>query len=263
MATLLHTLGTPQHVNPASWLPVIFWTVFGTGLAIGISFLYIALFHTGVSEETQQTMRIAAIAMPLIVAPPVLAYLTLRNRELAIARHQLEILAATDGLTECFNRRAFTEKVDRFLSNCGDPVNGCHGALLVVDADNFKRVNDNFGHDAGDEALRLISGAIRSVLRDGDIAGRMGGEEFGIFLPGSDLEGAASVSERIRSAIAAINFRPDELPCHLSVSVGCTVFADKVAFRSLYRSADQLLYSAKEHGRNRVEVSAHIQGKAA
>ncbi len=105
-------------------------------------------------------------------------------RQLANAHKQLTVIASTDGLTSCFNRAAFTTLVDAYLERVNQQERRCDGALLVMDVDHFKNVNDNFGHDAGDEALKLTAQSIRSTLREVDLVGRMGGEEFSVFLPG-------------------------------------------------------------------------------
>ncbi len=130
------------------------------------------------------------------------------------------------------------------------------GALLVIDADHFKAINDRFGHGQGDEALRIISRAIRNSVRGGDLVGRLGGEEFGVFLPGANEMNAADVAERIRRAIADAAFLPNGARCPLSVSVGGAVYEVRIDFSDLFRVADQRLYEAKEAGRNRVQLSS-------
>jgi diguanylate cyclase (GGDEF)-like protein len=124
----------------------------------------------------------------------------------------------------------------------------------MIDADNFKAINDLFGHDAGDEALTIIARSIRAVLRAGDLVGRMGGEEFGVFLPGADQQSAHAVAERIRRSVNLAVFAPDGRQRSLSVSVGGVVFTGQAAFSDLFRIADQRLYGAKQTGRNRVTI---------
>ncbi|KRA41780.1 hypothetical protein ASD80_11595 [Devosia sp. Root635] len=161
-------------------------------------------------------------------------------------------MASTDWLTACLNRGAFTGAVSRYLDRRAPTDNG--GALLIVDADDFKSVNDRFGHDAGDEALRLIAGAIRQAVRGTDLVGRLGGEEFGIFLAESDVVAADHVAERIRRSVSAIAFAPGDERCALSVSIGGATYATRAQFGELYRLADQHLYEAKNTGRDRVAM---------
>jgi diguanylate cyclase (GGDEF)-like protein len=126
--------------------------------------------------------------------------------------------------------------------------------LLFVDADDFKSVIDRFGHEAGDDALQLIASAIRQAVRSTDLVGRLGGEEFGVFLTDSDTATADHVAERIRRSVSAIAFAPGGTPCPLSVSIGGATFVTHAPFGDLYRLADQHLYEAKKTGRDRVAM---------
>lgn len=127
--------------------------------------------------------------------------------------------------------------------------------MLIIDADNFKSVNDHFGHDRGDEALIAIAKAIKDMLREPDLVGRLGGEEFGVFLPGASREQAELVAERIRQNVTAARFTPNGHTHPLSVSVGGAVFEKELPFAELFRLADQQLYAAKQSGRNRVAIA--------
>ncbi|HHZ07340.1 MAG TPA: GGDEF domain-containing protein [Rhizobiales bacterium] len=195
---------------------------------------------------------VSATILPIVLAGPLFFYLTLKLRELAIANHRLSRAASTDSLTECLNRGAFTAAVEAHLRGRG--TSHPRGALLVIDADQFKQINDRFGHDAGDEALLEIAAAIREATRAGDLVGRLGGEEFGVFLPDASDADAAEVAERIRRTIHGRRFAPDGVHWRLSASVGGAVFDQPIEFSELFRIADQRLYRAKMTGRNRVEM---------
>lgn len=164
------------------------------------------------------------------------------------------VVASTDGLTSCFNRVAFTTLVDAYLERVDQQERCRDGALLVMDVDHFKNVNDNFGHDAGDEALKLIAQSIKSTLREVDLVGRMGGEEFSVFLPGIAPDRVFLVAERIRETVKAANFCPEGTPCDLSISIGGATYVHTASFSELYKLADKKLYDAKRNGRNRVEL---------
>jgi diguanylate cyclase len=129
------------------------------------------------------------------------------------------------------------------------------GALLIIDVDHFKNVNDSFGHDCGDEALKIIAQAIKGVVREIDLVGRIGGEEFSVFLPGTDPNRTQLVAERIRAAVSTVEFYPTGNRCDLSVSVGGAIYDREATFSELFRQADQRLYAAKQNGRNRVEIN--------
>jgi diguanylate cyclase (GGDEF)-like protein len=240
--------------SPRGWGRVILWVGAGTVLAIAAT-LAMDTYNFGTFTHAQLIRAIITdIVLPLVIAPPLLFFFAYKLRELAIAHHKLAIAASTDSLTEVLNRGAFTTLVDAYLNDVRLQQQG--GALLVVDVDNFKRINDSFGHDRGDEALRLIAVTIRGALRSVDMVGRLGGEEFGIFLPGSTPGRAELAAERIRTAISAAKFVADGVSNDLSVSVGGATFERRVPFTELYRAADQRLYAAKQSGRNRVFVTS-------
>lgn len=235
---------------------VVLWTIAGTLGCIVVA-LYVDSFNfMTLDPEARFRAILVDILVPTGLAVPMLLFLTLKLRELAIAHHELAKLASTDSLTSVLNRGAFTTLVEGYLAQVRKEE--LKGALLLVDADNFKSINDQFGHDRGDEALKLIAGTIKGTLRGTDLVGRIGGEEFGVFLPGSSPDQAEGVAERIRSTIADSPFAPDGAGRVLSVSVGGAVFEKHLPFNDLFRLADQQLYSAKRNGRNRVSVAPVI-----
>lgn len=232
------------------------WTLSGTLGCLAISLFYNWLSFRHLGEEALRQSLISATVLPIILAGPLFSYLTLKMRELAIANHRLHRVASTDALTACLNRGAFSAVVGQWLdAKPAETARTC--ALLVVDADHFKDINDRHGHDQGDEALKIIAAAIRSAVRDDDLVGRLGGEEFGVFLPGASELSARAVAERIRISVSRSDFRPRERRCSISVSVGCATLDRPTGFSELFRIADERLYMAKRAGRNRV-VAAHI-----
>ena len=173
------------------------------------------------------------------------------------AEQQLLRQAHTDPLTEAANRRAFFETAEREFHRSrrhGSPL-----SLALLDVDLFKNVNDRFGHEAGDAALRLVARAVGKGLRREDLLGRVGGEEFAVLLPETGLEEALAVAERIRATVGDVQV-PPEYPClfgeeerGLSVSLGvASLRPEDPGVDSLYRRADRGLYRAKRQGRNRV-----------
>lgn len=158
--------------------------------------------------------------------------------------------SALDPLTGLLNRTSLDGRFSELAEQArlsGDPV-----AVLAVDLDHFKRINDGYGHARGDEVLRQVAAAIRAQLRSFELAYRMGGEEFLVVLPGLDLRQGAEVAERLRRALAALE------PGGLAVTVSIGVSAgsgDGVCFKPLYQAADAALYAAKGAGRNRVQVA--------
>lgn len=187
--------------------------------------------------------------IPILLAGPGSYFQLKRLEQVKAAYRELERVASTDWLTGCLNRRAFTERTS-LATRIGRP-----GALLVIDADGFKSINDRFGHDRGDEALRAIVDVIRDNVRDGDLVGRIGGEEFGIYLPDASGRHATAMAEAIREGVEDISFASCDAPEGLSVSIGIATTTASIAFDDLFRSADQQLYAAKANGRNRVAIA--------
>ena len=226
----------------------LFWltaglTVAATLISIGLTWLLMNTLSTGIDSAGLAT----AIAVPMLIGGPMTFIHLLRLTQLRQANHKLQILASTDWLTSCLNRRAFTTQVTSHLHQSG--------AFLVIDADRFKDINDHFGHDRGDQVLQLIAKAIRSNVRENDIVGRIGGEEFGVFLRDASLETARVVAERIRSAVHAIHHAAEGERVPLSVSVGGAFYDGGISFSQLFRIADQRLYGVKQTGRNRVDIA--------
>lgn len=234
-----------------SWSSVGRWTLFGTAACVVISVIFNALMFGDLGSAALQRSIVSAVVLPVMLGVPLFFYMSIRVRGLAITNRRLGLVARTDSLTACLNRGAFTSKVSTLLAH--RPY-GASGALLMIDADNFKSINDLFGHDAGDEALTIIARSIRTILRAGDLVGRMGGEEFGVYLPNVDQRGAETVAERIRRSVNLAVFAPDGQQRSLSVSIGGVAFDGPAGFSELFRIADQRLYGAKQTGRNRVTV---------
>ncbi|MBZ9936619.1 GGDEF domain-containing protein [Mesorhizobium sp. BR1-1-16] len=236
------------------WSRVIIVTIVGTFICIAAA-LFVDSFNFSGFDETQLARAIAVdILLPIGLAVPMLFLLMSKLRELAIANNKLANIAATDSLTSVLTRSAFTVLVDAYLDKFSSDADRMRGAFLVVDADDFKRINDLYGHSSGDSALRLIASTIRQTLRPEDLVGRVGGDEFTVFLPGSSPSQAAAMAEQMRQTIysADAHFLHDHR--RLSISIGGTTFAGSTSFNALFNAADERLYEAKARGRNRIEI---------
>lgn len=175
-----------------------------------------------------------------------------------MAKAELTRMANTDALTGIGNRRIFFERLEDELKRVRRSGHGV--AILLVDIDHFKKVNDTYGHDVGDKVIREVARIIKDSLRETDFAARLGGEEFGGFLPDTTSEGAFWVAERIRSAVARYDFSAGGVPFHVTVSIGIGDTAGKEALdcTHLYKLADTRLYIAKNTGRNQVSIDEII-----
>lgn len=249
-------------LSPEGWGRVVVYTVAGTLICVAGA-LYLDSFNFAFYDESQRARAIAtSIILPIVLAVPLLLFFSSKLRDLAIAHRRLTIYASTDPLTQILNRAAFSTLVDAYLNEVRANDDKVKGALLIIDADNFKSVNDRFGHDWGDEALVSIAHSIKAMLQASDLVGRLGGEEFGVFLPGATAEQAAQTAEHIRENVSRAEFTPAGAPHQLSVSVGGAAFERRLAFSELFRLADQQLYAAKRDGRNRVAVAPVRPGPA-
>jgi len=168
--------------------------------------------------------------------------------------NELRHLAEVDPLTSVFNRRAFLTLLDKAVSSAQrtqTPV-----PVLVLDLDHFKTINDTWGHRAGDDVLRhFVALAIR-CLRKEDVMGRLGGEEFAIFLPNAGAEGAHAVAERLRVLVESQPAAAGPQSIALTVSIGIALCGQGDSAGAVLQRADEAMYLAKQRGRNRVEMAA-------
>ncbi len=182
--------------------------------------------------------------------------------ELRDANVQLTMLASIDGLTGVPNRRALDE---RFIQEWNRAQRTQESlALLMIDIDQFKQFNDIYGHPAGDRTLVAVSSALAQQMRRAeDMVARFGGEEFAVLLPHTDLEAAAYLAERLRTAVAELAIAHQASRWgHVTISIGCAVSTPSAGHTTqdrlhLLASADHALYQAKEDGRNRVQANLH------
>ncbi len=167
-------------------------------------------------------------------------------REKSILASRLEVLASTDFLTGLLSRRVFADRAEIEFADW--KRRGSSMSMLILDVDDFKRRNDAYGHQAGDLALKQIGNILNRCVRLGDIAARMGGEEFGVLLPHTDIKGAMDVAERFRRMLS----EQDHGPCPLTVSIGVSS-ADhsSQSWELVLSQADAALYEAKRTGKNK------------
>jgi len=166
-------------------------------------------------------------------------------------KEDLEQNALTDPLTGCINKKQIEYLAEEFLKNFlryNSPF-----SILMLDIDFFKKVNDTYGHLAGDLILKEVSQIIKYLVRDSDVCGRFGGEEFLILTPNTKLTGALKLAKRIKKEIESKNFEFEGKNIKVTVSIGITSASKTDSVYSLIERADIALYDAKEKGRNRVE----------
>lgn len=171
-------------------------------------------------------------------------------------REMLERLSATDPLTELLNRRAFAERLEKRVAQAA--AQGQTGALLYIDLDNFKQINDQDGHAAGDAALRAVAALLRRSGRAADLAARIGGDEFALWMDQADLRGARQRAERLLEGVAGLSDGADGSKARLGMSIGLALFdpARRESADALVRRADAAMYASKRAGRSCITEAA-------
>lgn len=199
------------------------------------------------------------IFAPMFYALTLVFLLTALTKERAELHHRQA--ATIDPLTGIPNRRGFYERAERVVAR--SQLERIPLTLLLFDLDNFKNINDRFGHRTGDNVLLLFSHCAKETLRPLDLIGRMGGDEFVALLPDVTPDSALGVAERVRDAFASAAQEVDGYPVAGTVSIGIAVTTQTgFDFDALYAAADAALYRAKHRGRNRIEAGRTMQDSA-
>ncbi len=216
------------------------------GLRIGT----LCVLDTRVSElpaaQRDKLVRLAAHVVKVMES-------RLRDIEFRAAVEDLNRLATRDELTGLLNRRALTQVLEQETSRCTRFQSGL--AVLMIDIDHFKKVNDGYGHDIGDMVLAGVAQIVQSGIRSIDFASRFGGEELCVVLPNTDLGGAQKLAESLRQAVEVAVFLNSSAPVSVTVSIGvASLDLAHADCQGMMKMADAALYLAKTNGRNRVVV---------
>ena len=204
--------------------------------------------------ENRATVALAAGVCALLLAPAIGALLARLVTELERANSQIGVLATHDELTGVANRRHFMLTAEREMARCRRY--DTDGAVLLIDADHFRRVNDTHGHLAGDALLREMARAAGRSLRQPDMLARFGGEELAIFLPHTDPLGALDVAERVREQVGSLRLVWQGRKVGTTVSIGVAALGSgHGTLDALLRDADAALREAKQAGRNCVRAA--------
>ena len=218
-----------------------------TFFALGVVLPWSALLFRGDSlADYSELGRVQLVCGVVLVLLSVLAWYREGFAEERGQRLSLEHLAHTDPLTGVPNRRALYREIDSLLAGARLGAGGC---LILLDVDHFKRINDTFGHNVGDDVLVRLAALIRADLRDGDAVGRWGGEEFLITLPGLSLAQGEQVAERLRGHLERQMLNQGQ---GVTASFGVTCCRSDDDLQNCTARADRALYAAKTAGRNRV-----------
>ena len=195
------------------------------------------------SDPTLFSSSLKFVALvPLLMTPPIAIVLLHVIRLLTETIDRIDDHVKFDHLTGLFNRSHF---LDRVRAKRED------GVVLIIDADHFKAINDTYGHDAGDEALKTLANEIGRTVGQSGLVGRLGGEEFGAFLPGFDALGAAVMAQRLCKNIRETKFAAAGNVINLTISIGGALHPENTPIGHSLKLADERLYAAKRDGRDR------------
>jgi len=218
--------------------------------------LFTEITNLNTSLETKVASKTKKLLNALREQEQLNDQLLIKTGKLNKANEKLTLLATVDSLTNAFNRRHFLELANIEIARSRryrNPV-----SVLMLDIDFFKKVNDQYGHGAGDEALREVSAACKNALREQDIFGRLGGEEFAIILPETNKSGGLEIAERIRKTIEGLTIKTSTVNFNVTMSIGLAQFSPhskpKQTAIDLLQIADLALYQSKENGRNQVKA---------
>ncbi|MCV2364357.1 GGDEF domain-containing protein [Paucibacter sp. DJ1R-11] len=231
--------------RPAHWLFCAFITL----VCVALSQLVVSLLGRGDRPTAALVAALCGLSLAAVFSACVLALLAHLDRALRFTARY----ATRDSLTGLCNRRQFLSLVEREWSLARRYQTPC--ALVLIDIDHFKRINEAFGHACGDMLLRQVAEVSGETLRQADVLCRYGGEEFMLFLPHTDPLGALDVAERIRERVLAMDFAWNAHPVPVSVSIGVAVLkSGHVGLDDLLNEADEALHLAKAEGRNCVRA---------
>ncbi|MFO1217929.1 MAG: GGDEF domain-containing protein [Burkholderiaceae bacterium] len=233
------------------WRVLAVSTAFAVLTSMALTFLLLVALGYAMDSRAMATAMLVAAVVPLVAAPLLLNLLVTLVYEMESTRAALHRLATRDSLTQTFNRRYFIERLEAEAMRATRTAQAL--AVLMIDADEFKSVNDRFGHATGDRVLQQIADACASSLRPYDTLARYGGEEFVVLLPDTTLQQACEVAERVLAAVRDMRLEMvTGEPLAISVSVGVAALASTdTGGSALLQRADVALYQAKRDGRNR------------
>jgi len=233
----------------ATWLKITSGVAFSVAATL---LMLLAVSSMPGMEIPQPYWAVGAVCPALVSAPVciVLVRLSERHRAMSIelkrANERLERISERDSLTDLLNRGVFFDRAEALHRSSP-------GWLLMVDIDHFKKINDSYGHDVGDQALRSVARAICAVAEAPAICGRLGGEEFVVYCPGGNMAAAMAMADDIRAVVQASVLAGK---VHLTVSVGVAGGPDVSTISAGLKAADQAMYVAKRNGRNQVRAAA-------
>lgn len=219
-----------------------------------VSISITAIFYRNAPDDEWWRAILTGLAIPAIVSPPIILSTIKRNTDIIKLMNQIRVMAFYDDLTGLKNRRAFMQKAETLLAHHNFSEENI--ALMIIDIDHFKRVNDKFGHAAGDAALSHISRVMETALPDDALLARLGGEEFAISIKFDAMADLHEFAEAIRQSVAAQPLIFEKQAIAMTISVGVSIAYEDDTVSTLLSRADVALYDAKHAGRDQIAIAA-------
>jgi diguanylate cyclase (GGDEF)-like protein len=254
------------HTRGQIWRALIVLTLLSIVFSVVLSVLALYFTTTGepgalvTESDVWFNVILFAVLVPGTICPIVVYQLLTTLRDLNLARAELDAIAKGDALTGLLNRRGFDEAATALIGEA--KATGQVVAAIMCDIDLFKRINDTYGHECGDEAIRHVAAVLKSIAATlpRAVAGRQGGEEFALIISDMPRRELAGLAETIRLTVESAPFRWEGSLIPVTISLGTSwARPDEAALKPLMVSADHALYEAKKRGRNRVEVAALLE----
>lgn len=231
------------------WLSIPVLMAVSVAFSVGALFLLTELMGLGYPPSFRRSLMVATLA-PMLVSGPIGGFIVHLLREVDGAHRRVQQLAWHDELTGLLNRRRFAELGQLELERAQRQDEALTAVLL--DVDDFKKINDRHGHAAGDAVLQTLGQVLPASLRRSDLPARWGGEEFALVLPGASGDDAVRIVERLRQAVASTSIVAAGQSLRCTVSIGMAEQRPGDSFDDLLRRADEAMYRAKTSGKNRV-----------
>lgn len=238
----------------AAFRKTLLWSLVIAFISVIMTQLMYSWYFPDIAAIYGKELRIFAFLVTMAIATPfvgLFAYMSLRMNSF---NAHLKEMARRDGLTGLLNRTALEEKIHRRNAD-PDDGNPNEDALIIIDIDHFKAINDTHGHAAGDHVLRMVSVCIAGNVFERDHVARIGGEEFGVFLINAGAAGAVNAAERIRAALEECKTHYEGQIIKVTASVGGALYPRGASYQTIYQGADFALYRAKRGGRNGCEFN--------
>lgn len=253
LAWMIDRIFTVRDVQ-AAFRKTLLWSLIIAFVAVVATQAMYHLFFPDIMAVYGTRLRVFAFLLTLAIAVPFVGLFFLVAMRMSVFNSQLKEMARRDGLTGLLNRTALQDLIRKRAVDTRHEEEE-EDALILIDIDHFKAINDTHGHAAGDHVLRMVAVSIAGNVFERDHVARIGGEEFAVFLLGAGASGAVNAAERIRAALEENKTYYEGNIIRVTASLGGALFPQKASYHTIFQGADFALYRAKRSGRNQCEFN--------